>query len=86
MSLHVQKTGRGYAVFDGKERVSGTFSNRDIALRAQDRMDVEAANAKHARNRPCLTCGTEFESTGPGHRMCGNCRATHAGLDAQMVG
>ncbi|WP_439526210.1 hypothetical protein [Roseovarius mucosus] len=86
MDLHVQRWGHGYAVFDGKARVSGAFSNRDIALRAQDRMQDEALKAKHARNRPCLTCGTEFWSMGPGHRMCGNCRTNCAGLDAQMVG
>jgi len=86
MGLHVQRWGHGYAVFDGKQPVSGAFSNRDIALRALDRMEDEAARSKQARNRPCLTCGTEFWSTGPGHRMCGTCRANCAGLDAQMVG
>lgn len=86
MALHVKKWGHGYAVFDGKQRLTGPISNRDIACRAMDRKEDEARHAKQARNRACLTCGDEFWSTGHGHRMCGTCRGRAAGLDPQMVG
>lgn len=54
---------------------------------------VTAAGAAHAwamaeriarlmrvRVRPCLCCGGDFVSTGPGHRMCGRCRLLDEGL------
>ncbi|WP_297773060.1 hypothetical protein [uncultured Roseovarius sp.] len=86
MGLHVDRWGEGYAVFDGKQRLTGAYSNRDIALRAMDRKEDEARHAQQARNRNCLTCGGEFWSTGHGNRMCDGCRGRHSGLDARMVG
>lgn len=86
MSLHVDKWGTGYAVFNGKERVTGPYSNRDLALRAKDRKEDEARHAKQARNRNCMTCGREFWSTNHGNRMCDGCRGRCSGLDPRMVG
>lgn len=86
MRLRIEKWGRGYAVFDGTQRVTGVNSNRDIALRALDRMESEARYAKQARSRNCLTCGHEFWSTSHGHRMCDGCRGRSSGLDARMIG
>lgn len=31
--------------------------------------------AARAKLRPCLCCATEFQSTGPQHRLCKACRA-----------
>jgi hypothetical protein len=86
MGLRIGKWGHGYTVFDGKQRLTGPYSCRDIALRALDRKETEARQAKHARNRNCLTCGREFWSAGHGNRMCDGCRGRHSGLDARMVG
>lgn len=38
------------------------------------------------RVRSCLCCGTEFASTGPGHRLCGVCRREDAGPVAMAWG
>lgn len=31
------------------------------------------------KTRPCITCSTPFESFGPGHRMCSDCRERASG-------
>jgi len=86
MNLHVEIWGIGYAVFEGRKRISGVYNCRDYALARMDKIEIEYRQARHARNRPCLTCGSEFWSTGRGHRMCNGCRARCSGLDAAMLG
>ena len=86
MRLRVEKWGCGYAVFDGKKRLSKTHSHRYLAENALDKIEAETRQSRQARNRPCLTCGTEFWSTGVGHRMCQSCRARVGGLDNRMLG
>ena len=54
---------------DGKQ-VHGPSPTRDLAENARDRLEREAKYVE----RKCMTCGTPFISTGPGHRMCGRCR------------
>lgn len=34
--------------------------------------------------RPCITCGRSFESSGPGHRMCVDCRDRINGPDRNI--
>lgn len=49
---------------------TGAVSSASIAIR---KIDKHFAEQRH-KTRPCLTCGGEFTSTGPGHRMCDDCR------------
>lgn len=86
MKLHVEKWGVGYAVFEGRKRVSGVYNCRDRAMTRLENIETEARQAAHARSRPCLTCGAEFWSTGFGNRMCGGCRARGSALDNRMLG
>lgn len=41
-----------------------------------------SAAAATTTKRRCLSCGSHFDSTGPGNRICGSCRST----DAHRVG
>lgn len=68
--LSVQRWGGAWAVFRGQEPASGIISTFDLAQQRLDQM----ARARQHKQRPCLRCGTSFTSTGPGHRLCGNCR------------
>lgn len=85
-SLELRRWDGGYAVFDGMIRVSDVIQHRSIALEALDRLQEKARLAKRSRERSCLTCGHRFWSTGPGHRMCNDCRGRASGIDAQMLG
>ena len=40
----------------------------------------EIAN-RNAKKRPCISCGAIILSSGPGHRMCRDCRARAANYD-----
>ncbi|MDO5643624.1 MAG: hypothetical protein Q4G26_14720 [Paracoccus sp. (in: a-proteobacteria)] len=65
----VQGSGQHWAVMDGGKVVK-TFGK---PFPAEAYADDLARRARYKR-RPCLTCGTEFVSQGPHHRMCGRCR------------
>lgn len=82
MALSVKKTNGMFAVYDGDERVTTPVGDRHLAQRALEREE----RRRRGRERSCLTCGHEFWSSGPGHRMCNDCRLRCAGLDNQMVG
>lgn len=45
-------------------------------LLARDLSPREAPRPK--KRRPCITCSDPFDSEGPGHRMCGECRSRAA--------
>ncbi len=86
MSLHVQRWGHGYAVFEGKARKTRAYSHREIALRQMDLMEEAARRAVQARERACLSCGGRFLSEHFGNRMCNRCRERKSGLGAGMPG
>ncbi|MFV0409776.1 MAG: hypothetical protein ACK5LJ_08825 [Paracoccus sp. (in: a-proteobacteria)] len=64
-----QGSGAHWAVFDGGTPVK-TFCK---PWRAWDHADKLERQARRKR-RACLSCGTQFTSEGPHHRMCGRCR------------
>lgn len=74
MALTFQKWGVGYAVFDGRRRVSGPTRLAD-AEAARDRLERKA----RSKDRACLCCGTRFMSEGPHNRLCARCRGRDAG-------
>ena len=82
MTLSVERWGTGYAVFDGRKRVSGVHSAPENALARMDSMAREG----EARERPCLRCGETMISTHAGHRMCDRCRDWCGAQDPQMAG
>ena len=59
-----------WAVFECDKRVSGVFNER---WEAECRRDAMIRRAER-RRRACLRCGGAFESDGPHHRMCVECR------------
>ncbi|MGR3456049.1 hypothetical protein [Pseudooceanicola sp.] len=69
-SLEVRQTRLGYAVFSGRDQVSRDFSCEYTACGAATRLEVRS----RSKTRPCICCGDQFLSTGPGHRMCNLCR------------
>lgn len=62
---------RRYAVYQGEDRVTYGFADRDAAGAALERLARD--QPKRAR-RACLTCGAAFESEHVGNRMCDPCR------------
>lgn len=81
--ITVQRWGEGYAVFDGKDRLSGA-NNRAIAEAIRDRIARE--RSPQMRVRPCLCCGKDFTSEGPHNRMCGTCRLQPSDIFYQVAG
>jgi hypothetical protein len=47
-----------------------THHNLNGAVTKAERHAAEA----RVKVRPCITCSRTFRSTGPGHRMCAECR------------
>ena len=73
MSLHgysVDKTERGYAVFQGRKQVSGSVGYRWLAEEQRDKLIRQGKG----RDRSCMTCGKTFRSEGRHNRMCDGCR------------
>ncbi|MEM8554005.1 MAG: hypothetical protein AAGF71_04160 [Pseudomonadota bacterium] len=66
-----------YGVFKGSTRVGHWHTGPDSARTQCDRLNKQALT----KPRNCICCGAEFQSTGPGHRMCKHCRASTAGID-----
>jgi hypothetical protein len=69
-ALHVQGSGRSFAILHGRHIVARATSNGNAiaALRG-----VEARLAP-VITRPCLGCSAPMTSTGKGHRLCPTCR------------
>jgi hypothetical protein len=68
--LTVDRLGFCWAVFRGKDRLTGAFGSQDMALTAMRRADRVA----RLRPRPCLCCRDSFDSEGPHNRLCNACR------------
>lgn len=81
MTLRVERWGLGYAVFDGRKRISGVHSTRESALTRRDAIEGKSGG----RERPCLRCGKKMVSSHAGHRMCGKCRDWCGAQDPQMA-
>lgn len=63
-------TKESYRVFRGETPVSG------LNYREHAEQILTGIQRHHAaRERGCLCCGARFRSTGPGHRLCDDCRA-----------
>ncbi len=74
--LKLRPYGGRFALFDlAGKRVSGMMDGQMAELQR----DKRAARGR-VRVRPCLTCGTDFESEGAHNRMCAECRRTGASL------
>ena len=71
IGLHVRSLPeqRAYAIFDGARKVSGAKTHLASVERQLDDMKARAA----MRIRPCLCCGTSFESEGIHNRLCASC-------------
>ena len=71
----VGRKGRRWKVVDRADVQQGTlqYSEEDAQLECQALIERHHLR-QGRRERPCLTCGTKFESTGFGHRMCDPCR------------
>lgn len=63
-------SGAAFRVVDPAGRVVASLSTREYALNKVD----ELARQQRIRVRPCITCGTRFESEGAHNRMCTACR------------
>ena len=81
----VSRHAKGWAVYDDAgSRVSEVYNDPNNARTVRDRMQRQADRQALKTTRPCLCCGTRFESEGIHNRLCGHCRGV--GLDMQMVG
>ncbi len=65
----VHGSGHFWSVLDGGKTVA-TFPVWWKADAHADRLERKA----RIRRRPCLTCGSQFDSDGPHNRMCPACR------------
>lgn len=64
-----------YTLYESDQRI-GRFTDAVRAIRK-----IEALQEKgRIKIRKCMCCPRKFESTGPGHRLCGSCRTKTEGL------
>lgn len=82
--LHVRERDGRFAAYRDDERLTDWVSL--CAARGKigqmQRAEREAARRK---TRKCLCCGREFQSEGPGHRLCDLHRRTIGSLGREMV-
>jgi hypothetical protein len=52
--------------------ITAKFTHIDQAMTAVEHVIA----VLRTKDRQCITCGRDFRSSGPGHRMCGPCRET----------
>lgn len=76
----VARYGDSYAVFKGAERVSAQLGK----LQAEGQA-LRLARAAKRTKRPCITCGTTFESEGKHNRMCKFCRGHASALGNDIL-
>ncbi|MFN3953247.1 MAG: hypothetical protein ACK4LQ_02260 [Pararhodobacter sp.] len=69
--LKLLPQGRGWAVFDGRDRLSGTIGN--LALAEETLEQIDRRRRAEANPRPCLCCNRIFPSEGPHNRLCDTC-------------
>ena len=67
----IKGSGLSYSVFKDGVSVMGPFGSHGRALDVRD----ELIRKDRMRERPCMTCTTEFMSEGPHNRLCDACRA-----------
>lgn len=73
-------TGKGYAIVDGDGvQISGYYGGRDRAKTRLSHILAEADRKAKRGPRPCMCCGTSFESEGIHNRLCARCRSRDAG-------
>lgn len=63
-----------WEVVDRAGRVVGSVTTKELALNKVDALVRQA----RLRRRPCLTCGTVFQSEGAHNRLCLSCRGRSA--------
>jgi tRNA(Ile2) C34 agmatinyltransferase TiaS len=66
----IEGSGTSWFVTRNGQMVGSPTGSRLLAQTKADRLAREA----RVRVRPCLRCGTKFESEGPHNRMCNPCR------------
>jgi hypothetical protein len=75
--------GKGHAVLDPSGRIAiDPTPVREVAQAACAHLQAEADRKAKRGPRPCLCCGTEFESEGIHNRMCARCRVRGDALGA----
>lgn len=71
---------RGHCVRDASgARVSRWFLQKSVAERHRDELQRQEDSRKKRGPRPCLCCGTVFQSDGIHNRLCTSCRARDDG-------
>lgn len=83
MTLRLERWGTGYAVFDGRERLTGAMQPKALAENTLDRIAAERRVRDNIR--PCLVCRAPFPSQHSGNRMCDACRAARSRIDERMA-
>lgn len=63
-------SGRSFAVYRGPLRVSPFLTHYDSAAAKANRLDKISL----VTLRSCMSCKTNFKSTGHHHRLCDTCR------------
>lgn len=75
LPLKVLMSFGSYVIRDASgENVAKGYSSRSAAETRAAEIADEIAAAARRKKRPCITCGVEMVSTGPGHCMCDACR------------
>ena len=60
-----------YMILDNGEQIAGPYTYKWRAEQVSDQLEAKARRSV----RRCISCSASFESDGPHHRMCDNCRA-----------
>lgn len=70
-ALDIRGSGQAFAIYQGKARISRFYDSNKAAIAT---MRAVEARLVPVTALPCLSCGTRFNSTGRGNRMCDPCR------------
>lgn len=58
----------------GMDKAQASQQEKRQAFHRETYSSPASESKKEGKWRPCLCCTKKFWSTGPGHRLCGNCR------------
>ena len=61
------------------EAIGRPVTPRALRTRFDKLPDRAKAPAVRCRERPCMTCSEPFQSSGPGNRLCDDCRTSTSG-------
>lgn len=75
-SVELRGTGQSWAGYRGDQRVTPFRTRPEQATDLIEKLN----RAARKRERPCMCCGTAFDSEGPHNRMCGTCRTKTGGM------